>query len=65
MSNRDVCDVCGSDTFAEGRFSMGKLWCLECFSGQRPPIPMPPTPLQLDIIRDWIAPKGKVANGQT
>jgi len=40
-NTRDVCDVCGSDTFSEGRFSMGKLWCAECFSGQAPPVAMP------------------------
>jgi hypothetical protein len=55
--SRDACDVCGSDTFGEGRFSMGKLWCLECFSSQRPPVANPPTPAYREQIKRWLAPR--------
>lgn len=55
---RDHCDLCGSETFSDGRFALGKLWCSECWSGRQPPKGiMPPTPAyraQLDL---WCAPR--------
>jgi hypothetical protein len=56
-ATRDCCDICGSATFAEGRFSMGKLWCVECFSGQRPPVSMPPTEAGKRQIVAWLRPR--------
>jgi hypothetical protein len=27
MADKDVCDICGSATWGEGHFAIGKLWC--------------------------------------
>lgn len=53
--SRDTCDNCGSDTFGEGHFAVGKLWCAECWSGQHSA--MPPTPAYRRQIELWLAPK--------
>jgi hypothetical protein len=50
------CDICGSE-FHEGHFSLGKLWCKECFSGRQAPRPMPPSPLERKQIELWLAPQ--------
>ena len=57
MSARDVCDLCGSETFSEGRWSMGKLWCSDCFRGQRPAVAMPPSERGKAAIKVWLAPR--------
>jgi hypothetical protein len=57
MNNRDTCDNCGSETFGEGHFAIGKLWCAECWSGRRPPVSMPPTPAQRRQLALWCKPK--------
>lgn len=58
MSNtRDTCDVCGSDTFSEGRFSRGKLLCRECDSGCKPATAMPPTAAQAKQLALWLQPQ--------
>jgi hypothetical protein len=54
---RDTCDVCGGELDDGSHFAIGKTWCAACWSGQRPPVAMPPTARQLDIIRDWIRPR--------
>ena len=51
----DTCDNCGSETWDEGHFAVGKLWCAECWSGRKPPLAMPPTPAQKQQIDLWIA----------
>jgi hypothetical protein len=55
----DCCDLCGS-VAADGdtmHFAMGKLWCMECFSGQRPAVSKPPTKSQQQALLDWIQPQ--------
>ena len=56
MSNR-VCDVCGSESWGEGHFFAGRVWCRACWSGRTPAKAMPPTPHQRALIRAWIAPR--------
>jgi len=53
---RDHCDICQSETFSEGVFKMGKLWCRECFSGRTAPVAMPPTAAQRLQLDMWLAP---------
>ena len=57
MANPDTCDVCGGELDDGSRFALGKTWCRACWSGQRPPEAMPCTSRQLELIRDWIAPR--------
>jgi protein-arginine kinase activator protein McsA len=57
MSERDVCDNCGSETFSEGHFAVGKLWCAECWSGRKPAVAMPPSPAQRKQFELWISPR--------
>jgi hypothetical protein len=57
MSERDVCDNCGSETFSEGHFAVGKLWCRECWSGRTPAKAMPPSPVYKKQIEAWCAPR--------
>ena len=57
MSTRDTCDNCGSATFGEGHFAVGKLWCRECWAGRKPAVAMPPTEAGKLAIAAWIAPK--------
>jgi hypothetical protein len=53
----DTCDNCGASLDDGSHFAVGKTWCRECWSGRKPPVAMPCTPRQLDIIRDWIQPR--------
>jgi hypothetical protein len=55
--SRDSCDNCGSETFGEGHFAVGKLWCSACWSGRKPPVAMPPTEKGKRAIASWIAPR--------
>jgi hypothetical protein len=59
-TNRDACDLCGAtpDTF---HFAMGKLWCPECWVGQRPAVATPPTKSQQMQLADWTAPRPRCA----
>jgi hypothetical protein len=57
MLTRDICDICGSETFSEGHFAVGKLWCRECWSGRKPAIANPPTPAYRAQIDLWCAPR--------
>jgi hypothetical protein len=58
MSDRDVCDNCGSE-LSEGHFVAGKLWCADCWSGRKPPVARPPNKDQQTQIEAWLAPKQK------
>ena len=52
-----TCDCCGLPTDGAARFALGRWWCAECWSGQRPPVAMPPTAAEKASIAAWIAPR--------
>ena len=54
-TTRDCCDICGSasDVF---HWAMGRLWCEECFAGQRPAVAKPCTPRERQLLLAWIQP---------
>jgi len=59
----DACDLCGA-VAADGdvmHFAVGKLWCCECWAGQRPAVAMPPTAHEQRSLLDWIAPQPRRA----
>jgi hypothetical protein len=43
MANADQCDCCGLPLDDGSHFSMGRTWCLRCWSGRRPPVSIPPS----------------------
>jgi hypothetical protein len=53
----DVCDNCGLPLDDGSHFSLGKTWCTRCFSGQRPPVAMPPNARQRAQIAAWLRPR--------
>ncbi len=57
MSDHDVCDNCGSETWNEGHFAVGKLWCRECWAGRKPATPQPVSEEGKRAIEKWIAPR--------
>jgi len=60
---RDVCDNCGSETFSEGHFAVGKLWCRECWTGRKPAVAMPPNAAQRRQLELWCAPQAAQRQG--
>jgi len=53
----DTCDNCGLPLDGDSHFSVGKTWCARCWSGQRPPEAMPPTPAQKRQLALWCQPR--------
>jgi hypothetical protein len=54
---RMPCDLCGSQTWdGDAHFALGKLWCPECWAGQRPAASMVPNAHEQLALADWIAP---------
>jgi hypothetical protein len=56
------CDICGLPMDDGSHFSMGKSWCRRCYSGQRPPVSMPPNARQRAQIELWCAPRTPSTN---
>jgi hypothetical protein len=55
----DACDLCGA-VAADGdtmHFALGKLWCAECWAGQRPAVAMPPNANERRQLELWLAPQ--------
>jgi hypothetical protein len=63
MSNR-VCDVCGSESWGEGHFFAGRVWCRACWSGRKPATAMPPSEAGKLAIAAWLRPRDKVPPAQ-
>lgn len=56
MTEHPVCDRCGC-LATEFHYTASRLLCTECWQGQRPPEPMPPTPAQQLQLADWLRPR--------
>ena len=57
IMNTDTCDCCGLELDDGSHFVAGKTWCRRCWSGQRPPVAMPPSALEQTQIADWLEPQ--------
>jgi len=60
----DVCDNCGGALDDGSHFAVGKTWCRECWSGQRPPVAMPPTAAQVKQLDLWCQPRPQQEGGR-
>jgi hypothetical protein len=59
---REPCTGCGCTDWLEGRFSMGRLWCITCWEGsQHPAAAMPPNTNERRQLSLWIA--GQASRG--